>query len=81
MNEPPQRRHSVPANADLITDPQQQAEAESLNALRQFDQGVTLIRTYTSDDGRPFKFRPKRASTGPSARNHDSPKFYERLLT
>lgn len=58
MNEPPQRRHSVPANAELIADPQRQAEAESRNALRQFDQGVTLIRTYTSDDGRPFKLRP-----------------------
>jgi Fic family protein len=57
MNEPPQRRHSVPADAELIADPQRQAEAESRNALRQFDEGVALIRTYTSDDGRPFKLR------------------------
>lgn len=58
MVEPPQRRHSIPAQAELIDDPQRQAEAESRNALRQYDQGVALIRTYTSDDERPFKLRP-----------------------
>lgn len=58
MNEPPQRRHSVPADAELIADPRRQAEAETRNALRQYDQGVALIRTYTADADRPFRLRP-----------------------
>lgn len=58
MVEPPQRRHSIPAHAELIRDPKLQAEAESRNALRQFDQGVSIVRTFTGDDGRVFRLRP-----------------------
>jgi Fic family protein len=50
-------RHSVPLSADLVTDPQEKAERESLNALRQFDRGIDIIRLHV-EDGRPFKLRP-----------------------
>ena len=50
-------RHSVPLSADLITDPQEKAERESLNALRQFDRGIDIIRMHV-EDRRPFKLRP-----------------------
>lgn len=57
MTEPP-RRHSRPAEAELVTDPHRKAELESLNALRQFDRGVEVIRGFTGDDAREFKLRP-----------------------
>lgn len=51
-----ERRHSKPAEPDLISDPTRQAEHEVFNALRQYDQGVELIRMYVDSD-RPFKLR------------------------
>ncbi len=50
-------RHSVPLSADLVTDPREKAERESLNALRQFDRGIDIIRLHV-EDRRPFKLRP-----------------------
>ena len=51
------QRHSVPLSADLVQDPRERAERESLNALRQFDQGVEIIRQHV-EDGQPFRLRP-----------------------
>ena len=51
------RRHSVPLSADLITDPVEKAERESLNALKQFDAAVEVIHHYI-DSRRAFKLRP-----------------------
>lgn len=54
---PEGRRHSIPLSADLIRDQQIRAERESLNALRQFDHGIEIIRQHV-EDGRPFRLRP-----------------------
>ncbi|MFG1359972.1 Fic family protein [Xanthobacter pseudotagetidis] len=40
----PAQRHSKASEAELIADPQQKAEAEALNGLRQFDAGRAIIR-------------------------------------
>ncbi len=59
MDEPPKRRHSKPDDPIVIEDPQKQAEAESRNALLQFDKGVEVIRAFVpADPERPFKLRP-----------------------
>ena len=50
------RRHSKADAADLIRDPIEKAERESLNALRQFDRGIEVIRSYLESD-RPFRLR------------------------
>lgn len=51
------RRHSKALSANLITDPVEKAERETLNALRQFDVAVEAIRHHT-ENGRPFRLRP-----------------------
>lgn len=51
------RRHSVPLSADLIKDPKERAERESYNALRQFDEGLAIIRQHI-EGGRGFRLRP-----------------------
>ncbi|ALK11068.1 Fic family protein [Blastochloris viridis] len=37
------RRHSVAADAEVITDPKARAEAEARNGLRQFDLGLRIV--------------------------------------
>ena len=56
MANPSNRRHSRPAEAELIHDPHKRDEVESLNALRQFDQGVEIVRSFIERE-RPFKLR------------------------
>ena len=51
------RRHSKALSANLISDPVERAERETLNALRQFDVAVEAIRHHT-ENGRPFILRP-----------------------
>jgi Fic family protein len=50
-------RHSVAAQASLITDPIEEARRESENALAQFDRVLDLIDEVVRDD-RPFRLRP-----------------------
>jgi Fic family protein len=52
----PNRRHSKADAADLVQDPLKKAERESLNALRQFDRGIEVVRSYL-ETGRPFTLR------------------------
>lgn len=49
-------RHSVAAEARIVTDPDEQAHVEAANALRQAER----VRDYILQtiDGRPFKLRP-----------------------
>ncbi|MGE0652357.1 MAG: Fic family protein [Alphaproteobacteria bacterium] len=58
MPEPP-RRHSRPAEAEVFEDPKRIAEAETRNALQQFDEGIAIVRSYTEyAEKRPFRLRP-----------------------
>jgi Fic family protein len=50
------QRHSRALEAVLITDPQEQAEAEARNGLRQYDHGVKAVQTAL--DRGAFKLRP-----------------------
>jgi Fic family protein len=51
-----ERRDSRALEPDLITDPQQKAEAEARNGLRQYDAGIAIIQTALERP--PFKLRP-----------------------
>jgi Fic family protein len=50
-------RHSRAHEAELIADPEQLAQQEALNALRQFDAVVEMVEYFLHPD-RPFRFRP-----------------------
>ncbi|MGO4125732.1 Fic family protein [Inquilinus sp. YAF38] len=50
-------RHSIPLSADLVTDPDEKARRESLNALKQAALVQEMVETYTQTE-RPFKLRP-----------------------
>jgi Fic family protein len=50
-------RHSRAREAELITDPEQLAEREALNGLRQFDAVVEIVEYFQHED-RSFRFRP-----------------------
>lgn len=52
-----EERHSVAAQASLITDPIEEARRESENALAQFDRVLDLIDEVVRD-GRTFRLRP-----------------------
>jgi Fic family protein len=52
-----EERHSKPLSADLITDPDQKAEREAENGLRQFDRVVQLVESWIQPD-RKFRLRP-----------------------
>ena len=54
---PDQTRHSEAKEAELITDPDQLAQQEALNGLRQFDAVVEMVESFLHPD-RPFRFRP-----------------------
>lgn len=49
-------RHSLALEADLITDPDEKALAESRNGLRQIDEVVNIVEHYIQEK-RPFKLR------------------------
>jgi fido (protein-threonine AMPylation protein) len=51
------RRHSQPLNADLIEDANERARQEARNALRQFDEGVQLVRSFLEPEPREFRLR------------------------
>ncbi|WP_374414681.1 Fic family protein [Novosphingobium colocasiae] len=51
------QRHSVAAQPSLISDPIEEAQRESENALAQFDRVLDLIDDVARGD-RPFRFRP-----------------------
>lgn len=50
-------RHSKADSATVITDPDELAKAEALNALRQFDMVSQMIDAHLQPD-RPFRLRP-----------------------
>ena len=50
-------RHSQAAAADLIRDPDERAQREAQNGLRQFAEVVGMIQEHL-DPERPFRFRP-----------------------
>lgn len=50
------RRHSKALEADLIKEPQEKAEAEARNGLRQFDLGMSIIEDALAKDH--FRLRP-----------------------
>ena len=50
-------RHSRARDAELITDPEQLAEREALNGLRQFDAVIEIVEYFQHED-RSFRFRP-----------------------
>lgn len=52
-----QTRHSQAGEAELVTDPDELAQLEGLNGIRQFDAVVGMVESFLSPD-RPFKFRP-----------------------
>src|SRR5581483_1549300 len=49
-------RHSVPALADLIVDPDTLAKKEAENGLRQYDQVIQMVEYFLQPD-HPFKLR------------------------
>ncbi|MDA7946525.1 MAG: Fic family protein [Hyphomicrobiaceae bacterium] len=50
------RRHSEALEADLIQDPQENAEAEARNGLRQFDLGMSIVEDALAK--KQFRLRP-----------------------
>lgn len=50
-------RHSRAGQAELISDPDELAEQEARNGLRQFDAVVEMVEYYLSPE-RHFRFRP-----------------------
>jgi Fic family protein len=50
-------RHSEALEVELIADPDEKAEQEAKNGLRQFDSAIEQIE-YWLQPGRPFKLRP-----------------------
>lgn len=57
MTEEDQDRHSKALEAELVTDPDEQARAEAANGVKQFDAVAELIEHF-SDPERKFKLRP-----------------------
>jgi Fic family protein len=55
--EQPQRRHSVPKNAETLADPALRARREAENGIRQFDLGMRIVEDALAR-GEPFKLRP-----------------------
>lgn len=55
--EGPEKRDSRALEPDLITDPQERAEAEARNGLRQYDAGIAVVQT-ALDRGGEFRLRP-----------------------
>jgi Fic family protein len=53
-----EQRHSRALEPDLIADPQQKAEAEAKNGLRQYDVGIRIIETAIERGTAEFKLRP-----------------------
>lgn len=51
-----EQRHSIAAQPSLITDPIEEAQRESQNALAQFDRVLDYVDAVTRDS-RPFRFR------------------------
>lgn len=51
-------RHSKADEASIITDPDEVAQAEARNALRQFDLVLKLIDDFVLTPERPFRLRP-----------------------
>ena len=51
-------RHSRAVEPQLIADPDEQARVEAANGLKQFDQVVEFVRSWTGPDARPFRLRP-----------------------
>lgn len=54
---PDEERHSSPADPELITDPDEKANKEARNGLKQFDAVIELVDYWLQPD-RPFKLRP-----------------------
>ena len=54
---PDEQRHSQPLDAEIIVDPQQRAEQEARNGIRQFDAVLERV-DYWLQPERPFKLRP-----------------------
>jgi Fic family protein len=50
-------RHSVAETATLLTDPDEIAQREAENGLRQFNFALEIIRDHVKDDERPFRMR------------------------
>lgn len=50
-------RHSIPLSADLVTDPEEKAKRESLNAIKQAALVQEMVEAFIQP-GRPFKLRP-----------------------
>lgn len=55
-SEPRKERHSHALQPDIITDPQQKAEAEAANGLRQYDYAERSV--HQALERAPFKLRP-----------------------
>jgi Fic family protein len=51
-------RHSKAESAELIEDPQDRANREARNALRQFDVAQKVIDEFVREPERPFRLRP-----------------------
>jgi len=51
-------RRSLAATPELVTDPEEKAEREARNGLRQFDTAVALVDQWISQPERPFRLRP-----------------------
>jgi Fic family protein len=51
-------RHSRAFDAEIITDPEEQARQEALNGLRQFDAVLRMVESFLDPQRQPFKFRP-----------------------
>jgi Fic family protein len=52
------QRHSKPVEVDLITDPNERAQQEARNGLRQFDEVIEQIEYWLQPERRPFRLRP-----------------------
>jgi Fic family protein len=50
-------RHSEAEDAALLTDPDEIAQREAANGLRQFTLALDIIRSHVKDSERPFKLR------------------------
>lgn len=51
-------RHSKASEVDLVADPDEIARIEARNALRQFDEVISLVEQWVEPEYRPFKLRP-----------------------
>jgi Fic family protein len=58
MADDSEQRHNRALEPDLITDPQQKAETEARNGLRQYDVGIRIIESAIERGTDKFKLRP-----------------------